>query len=719
MFSGRTFRSNIPFKILLLFLGSSLILSIVASLLISFGHFDFKDTFIVSVCGLMSCYLCIFILGKFILLIPYNRLVESESNLLENKEKLTAVLNTIVDAIITTDHKGYIQDVNPAAEAMFGYTEKELIGQRVTMLTPDDATVLNKNIDAKIKELTGIRKNGERFPLELGLSSVIFDDHVIFVGTVRDISERKLADAAMANYAHDMEQMNEALSAAKKEAESATRIKSEFIASMSHEIRTPMNGIIGMTELLIDSQLNETQSRYATSIMHCSESLMSIINDVLDISKIEAGKLTLEFISFNLRDLAEELVEMLSINCFEKGIEIFIDYRNDLPTNVIGDPTRIRQIMLNLLTNAIKFTEKGSVILQVSDAGASGNKVNFKISVIDTGIGIEESAKSLIFGKFTQADASITRKFGGTGLGLTICKQLVEKMQGEIGFDSTFGKGTTFWFTLNLQTSSSNECSDDVLEKIKAKKVYLLLSSSINVQILSDMLKSFNLEIQAGQNTPDDLSDFDIIFLDYDLRQDMSRDKQDYHKIILVHPIAVIFSQSDYANMGYINFITTPFRKNVVFSIVAAILTGTKITPYKNLAESTESPILDSFKNKSVLIVEDNKINASICKTMLETFHIRAVVADNGIEAIDLFFDQKFDLILMDVQMPSMSGYEATQRIREIESSKHYKRTPIIALTANTTADSQKSCKDAGMDDFLIKPFRKSGLLKILEKWLS
>lgn len=720
MTAGKTL-GNIPFKVLLFFLGSSFVLSLIASYAISYDEIDFYDAMIVTFCGLFACYLCIFTLGKFVLLIPYNKLVDSEKGLRESKEKLTAVLNTIVDAIITTDSKGYIQDVNPAAEHMFGYSAEELIGNRVTILTPDDATVLNKNIDTKIKELTGIRKNGERFPLELGLSSVILDDYVIFVGTIRDISERKMADAAMESYAHDMESMNEELSAAKKEAESATKIKSEFIASMSHEIRTPMNGIMGMTELLIDSELNETQERYATSIMHCTESLLSIINDVLDFSKIEAGKLTLESIPFDLRELAEELVEMLSINCFEKGIDIYIDYQNDAITQVIGDPTRVRQIMLNLLTNAIKFTEKGYVLLSITtDKNTQENKVGFKVSITDTGIGIEESAKHLIFAKFTQADASITRKYGGTGLGLTICKQLVEKMHGNIGFESEFCKGTTFWFTLELACSQQKPIAKEYTEPLNSKRALIILSAPLEEQILTNVLHGFNMLVETSNKLPDISNKYDVIFLDYDLREDLNNNKLiNATSFILVHPFPIILKFSEFSKAGYKALITTPFRHDVILYTLYTIFTGKTVEHKHKLIEIEESDKkIANLKNKSILLVEDNKINAEICKTLLTKLDMQVDVAANGIEAINMYFDHHYDLVLMDVQMPSMSGYEATQRLREIETNNKQARIPIIALTANVAVDSRDSCIAAGMDDFLIKPFRKEDIIKILEKWL-
>jgi PAS domain S-box-containing protein len=719
MNGGRTFNNLVAIKLLLFFIGSSILLSLIASYLIGITRLGSTDSFIILFFGLMSCFLCIFILGKFILLIPYYKLINSEKDLIENKEKLTAVLNTIVDAIITTDEKGFIEDVNPAAEQMFGYNEGELKGKRVTSLTPEDATVLNKNIDNKVKELTGIKKNGERFPLELGLSSVLLEDRTLYVGIVRDISDRKIADAAMANYAHDMEQMNIDLSAAKKEAESANRVKSEFIASMSHEIRTPMNGIIGMTELLIDSDLNEIQHRYATSIIHCTESLLSIINDVLDLSKIESGKLQLENIPFDLRSLCEELIEMLSINCYEKGIDIYVDYQNNAASNLVGDPTRIRQIILNLLTNAIKFTEKGHVILRIQQIkAAEENHVALKISVEDTGIGIDAEAKGQIFSKFTQADASITRKFGGTGLGLTISKELAQRMGGTIGFESESGKGSTFWFTIQLPRGEEEHFSSHLLQEFSFKKALIILRSTINAKILSNILHGFNIEPTIDINVPHNVEDYKIIFLDYDLRSDIKKiATNDKTYFILVHPFPVVINRDDLRKQGFNAFISIPFRKQIVYNEIIALASPQAKTTTNNAENSQQN--YDFIKNRSILIVEDNKINAEIAKTMLVKLGAKVEIAANGIEAIDKVFDNEYALIFMDVQMPTMSGYEATERIREFERNTDHKRTPIIALTANVVSDSKEKCLASGMDDFLIKPFRKDDILKSLIKWLQ
>ena len=719
-------------KILVYFIVISILLSIITAAIIHYNHDVVLNTFTVIFCGLLSFYLCIFILGLKILLSPYKQIHEYQKDLSENKEKLTAVLNTIVDAIITTDEKGYIQDINPAAEKMFGYTEKELIGKRVTMLTPDDATVLNKNIDSKIKELTGIKKNGERFPIELGLNSSVFENHMIFVGIVRDISERKLADVALANYAHDMEQMNSELSAARKDAESANKLKSEFIASMSHEIRTPMNGIIGMSELLLDSNLNESQLKYANSIMQCTTSLLAIINDVLDFSKIEAGKLVLEKVPFNIRDLCEELTEMLSISCHKKSIQIYMHYSIGVLSNVIGDPTRIRQILLNLLTNAIKFTEKGHVILRVEEVNVSDNEtkdVYLKISVQDTGVGVDEEAKSKIFNKFTQADSSITRKFGGTGLGLVICKELVEKMGGSITLESKKDHGSTFWFTVPFKRGVDKEVFTKELSAISSSKAIIIDHTDLGKKILADILFEIGIASTACNNIAEAIGflnsaaeskkAYDFILIDYFSHNGLDRlTPFKVESQVLTYPFPIVIDKDKFKAEGFNGFISLPYRKTMVIRELARLKTHkTEV----EILENSNVKLTDkyNFEGNKILLVEDNKVNVEIYQGLLTKVGIEVVVANNGIEAIDIFDINNFDLIFMDVQMPTMSGYDATIKIREIENDKHEYKIPIIALTANALVDAKDKCLESGMNDCLIKPFRKEDLYKMLDKWLK
>lgn len=575
------------------FVAISVILSALTSSLIAINYNFIFDLVVMLFFSMTACYLCILILGKYSLLIPYEDLIQSEQSLYESQKKLSGVLTAIIDGIVITNFKGIIIDANPAAEHMFGYTLQEMLGNSVSMLTPEDVTVLNRNMGTQTQELIGQRKNGDRFPVEVGLSSVKVGDNLLFVGVMRDITERRIAELAMMNYSHDMEMLNDELTNARQQAESANKLKSEFIATISHEIRTPMNGIMGMSELLLESTLNDKQQHYVHTIEHCTQSLLAVINDLLDLSKIEAGKLVLESIPFNFYDLCAELTEISQINSRKKGVSIYLEYGAQIPHIITADPTRVRQILLNFISNAIKFTKQGSVKISVE---LHANQL--KISVQDTGIGIDDASKKLMFEKFSQADSSITRKYGGTGLGLSICKKLTQLMGGEIGFESTAGVGSTFWFTLPSSVLTDNQAAAKVLSK--TAKAY-----------------------------------------------------------------------------------------------------------------DTDN-LIRALQNKVLLLVEDNLVNIEICKAMLEKLPCTILIAQSGAEAIKLYESNQINLILMDVQMPEMSGIQATEIIRKLEKDKNTKPIPIIALTASALSEDKEFALAAGMNDYLPKPFTKDELYKAL-----
>ncbi len=709
MNSDSSKRKSSMSRLFLYFVGISIILSLLTSSVVSINQSFIIDKFVVLFFTMIACYLCIFLLGKLILLIPYEQLVASEKNLYDSKKKLSAVLDTIVDAIITTDSKGFIIDANPASERIFGYARTELIGKRVTMLTPDDATVLNTNIDNQTRELTGVRKNGERFPLELGLNSVSLEDQQLFVGIVRDISERKMADLAMASYTHDMEMLNVELSKARSQAESANKLKSEFIASMSHEIRTPMNGIMGMSELLLDSPLNENQQLYIKTITHCTQTLMTIINDVLDFSKIEAGKIVLENIPFNMRELCEELVEMLSLNSYEKNISLYLLYNYSAPVNVVGDPTRIRQIILNLVSNAIKFTENGYVMITVA-----GIDNQVKVSVKDTGIGINDENKKLIFEKFIQGDATITRKFGGAGLGLSISKQLVDLMNGEIGFESVKDLGSTFWFSFKTPEVEDTEIPSKKIKDLHSKKALLHKFEHYNLDVLAAILKNHGIIVDYIEEKD---KHYDYIFIDINNKADvLGFDKSS--ALILTYPFAVHIEREEYRDIGFTGFLSYPFRRK---SIVNELVAGNNSdTVQQDIDQEFFIKTLKSkLAGKTVLLVEDNLVNIEICKALIQKIDMHILIAQNGPDGIIDFIKNPVDLILMDLQMPGMDGLVATKKIRALELEKKRTATPIIALTANALSESKTASLNAGMNDFIAKPFTHDSLYLMLEKWLA
>lgn len=425
----------------------------------------------------------------------------------EREEQTKAVLDNIVNGVFQTTRTGEIQFMNYPAVRMFGYDQREIIGKNIKSIIPDyfdaplDEFIRNeKNYDGDSifgakEEVYGNHYDGGKFPVRVFVRDVKVAEKEIFVIIVRDITERKLSEEKINKYTDQLEWANFEMQKAKENAEKANHAKSSFLANMSHEIRTPLNGVIGMTELLMNTELNEKQQRYAERIYSSGEMLLQIINDILDFSKIEAGEMKLDVIPFNLGEVIKEVGDILSSKAEEKGLELIIRYSPDNPHHIIADPVRIKQILINLVGNAIKFTEEGYVIISVTANKITEEGVNLLFEVSDTGIGISIDKQGTIFDKFAQADVSTTRKFGGTGLGLAICKQLVGQMGGKIAVKSEIGKGSTFYFDLTLPISKEEtpEMAQNYSDLTHAK-VLVVDDLIINRNIIGEYLKSWGIE---------------------------------------------------------------------------------------------------------------------------------------------------------------------------------------------------------------------------------
>ncbi|MDE2336357.1 MAG: PAS domain S-box protein [Alphaproteobacteria bacterium] len=450
----------------------------------------------------------------------------------EQSAFLESIIARAVDGMITIDAYGIVQMFNPACEKIFGYRAPEVVGKNVSLLMPephsrDHDAYLRRYREtgaAKIigvgREVQGRHKDGAKLFLELSVSEIRMGGRPLFYGILRDVSARKSMDEQLQTYMVEMEWL-------RAEAEKATRLKSEFLAMMSHEIRTPMNGVLGMTELLLETGLRERQEHYARTALSSAYALLDIINDILDFSKIEAGKMTLDPLPMDLRQVAEDVIDLFSLKAGEKGLRLALEYADGAARFVSGDAGRIRQIMANLLSNAIKFTAAGEVKMAVAPE-AHPYRAKIKVSVIDSGIGIPKDVQAGLFVKFTQADASTTRKFGGTGLGLAICKQLAAMMEGDVGLDSVEGKGSTFWFTMVLPEADAQSVSaaqtalpaPEKRERLKGLKVLLVEDNPINQEFAEAALHSFGcktviaddgsqaVDLVAGGNA------YDIILMD-------------------------------------------------------------------------------------------------------------------------------------------------------------------------------------------------------------
>lgn len=639
------------------------------------------------------------------------------------------VMSSIDDIIFVVDNEGLIIDINRAAIEKFTLNPQECIGGNIATLCPaiyqlckEDSgpTGVNKEIDIMIES--------KNYAYEAVIQDVRYKDkwHMGKLIHLRDITQHKES-------LHNIKEM--AL-----KADEANRAKSEFLANMSHEIRTPISGIIGMIGLLFDTNLTAKQAQYLEVLRNSSDSLLALVNNILDLSKMEAGKLLIEKTDFDLRTLLEDTIEIISIRAFEKGLEIAGSIEPNIPTLLHGDSTRLRQILINLGSNAVKFSDNGEIILKVNLIRDYPDKVEVIFSITDQGIGIPADKIKNLFSPFVQLDGSTTRKYEGTGLGLAISKQLIELMDGRIGVNSIENKGSSFWFSLSLEKQKNvpDKLQEDL--NIKGLNVLLVDKSETRREYIGLLLEKWKckhtevaeakvaisiLKQAAVSGEPyqlilisKNLPDMDGIELGKIIKNDLAINRAVLIMIIALNKRGDTGYLSD---AGFTSFITKPIRQARLRDCLKGIVGVTKNAASQNETGLSKDDLYLTGNNNRihVLLVEDNETIRFVVTSLLRKYGFITDEAHNGIEAIKKLKSRGYDIVLMDCQMPEMDGFETTMKIRSNEAGVYNPCVPIIALTALAMKGDKEKCLNAGMDDYLVKPIQPMDLKTKLEKWVS
>ena len=640
------------------------------------------------------------------------------------KQFSDSLVSTSPTAIVVLDSSENIISYNPSFERLFGYSNDEITGKNIDELitTPESAQDASEYTRQAMSGVVHFisqrrRKDNSLIDVEIFGVPIIVDDK---------------KNGALAIY-HDISE----LIRAQREAEQASVAKSEFLANMSHEIRTPMNGVIGMLELALDTSLTAEQKDYLQTSLQSAETLLSIINDILDFSKIESGKFELEQIDFNLRNTVEDVAYTLANRAQEKGLELACLINPDLVTDLRGDPNRLRQVLVNLIGNAIKFTHHGEIVVHVEPVRDTETHATINIAIQDTGIGIPVDRQAAIFERFTQADGSTTRTFGGTGLGLTITKMIVDAMGGKIGLNSTPGVGSSFWIeiTLKKQPASKRGIAPLMLEAVEVRNMHILGvdDNQTNRLVLTRMVEGFGCRIELAATGAKALEmlrtaaragdPYRIVLLDMQMpgmdgEQTTRAIKSDPSikntKIIILTSMGQRGDAVRLETLGCSGYLLKPVKQQMLREAIIAVL-GRKEEIQSGLITRH---IINEQKRygQHILLAEDNPINQKLAVTLLQKAGFSVDAVENGIQAVARIKSDTYNAVLMDVQMPEMDGFEATKSIREWEKSSN-QHIPIIAMTAHAMQGDRERCLEAGMDDYITKPIEPSVLFSVLDRW--
>jgi len=642
------------------------------------------------------------------------------------------------EAIVSTTTAGVLTSWNPAAERLYGYAEAEMLGRPISVLVPAELASQEQGVSERVArgeqlrshETERVCKDGSRVPVALTVSPIREGGIVTGISAIgHDITERRQHEAELAS--------------ARTEALEASRAKSEFLATMSHEIRTPMNGVIGLTGLLLGTALDETQHRYATGVRGAGQALLAIIDDILDFSKLEAGKVELEDAPFDPRQLVEEVGVLLSATAAGKRLELVAFCDPDMPAGLRGDSGRLRQVLINLASNAVKFTARGEVVLRARFQPGHGGASVVEFSVTDTGIGVAPADQGRLFEPFAQADASTTRRFGGTGLGLAICRRLVSAMDGELSMDSQAGVGSTFRFTVPLAVSTPPVRAEMAAAPLAGRRVLVVDDNATNRLILCDQLTAWELQTDAAEDAeagwqrlqeavaegrPYDVAVLDMCMPDVNglaLAGWIAADPALAATATMILTSAGPLDSTVLGEAGVRACVSKPVRSSELHDTLLHLAVTDAVTGAPT-ATSTAAPV-DVASTPSVptprgplgrvLVVEDNAVNQLVASAVLRNLGYDVDIAADGRLGLEALSASRYAAVLMDCHMPEMDGFAATTELRRREGTG--RRTPVIAMTAGVLADDRERCTAAGMDDFVAKPVDVALLSQALTRWVE